>query len=486
MREVHPLPKVDETPAQLTGARVFSKLDAYSGFWQIPLSPSSRLLTTFITPTGCFCFNKLPIGISSAPEHFQKRMSLILQGLDGVVCQMDDVLVFGRDQVEHDTRLTAALQHIEKAGATLNAEKCEFGKQRLRFLGHIVDGNGITADPDKTSAIREMQTPTSVPELRRFLGMVNQMSKFSGNLADLTQPLRELLSKRNMWIWGEGQDRAIQQIKDELSKVTTLALYDPVGESKISADASSYGLEAVLLQESTAGWRPVAFASRSLSETERRYAQIEKEALAITWACEKFSMYILGKQIEVETDHKPLVSLLGSKHLDSLPPRILCFRLRLTRFDYAIAHVPGKYLYTADTLSRSPLSTRGDPELEELPELAMEACIAHLPAGQERLTEYERAQNSDPLCSLIIKYCRTGWPGKTASTKRSHHTERLEETSHYMATFSFTITVSSCLPRNNRRLWRRSMRDTKVSRGANYEPKCRFGGLDYLVRSKNW
>ena len=150
-----------------------------------------------------------------------------------------------------------------------------------------------------------------------------------------------------------------------------------------------------------------------MSETKRRYAQIEKEALAITWACEKFSTYVLGKRFSIETNHKPLVPLLGSKHLDSLPPRVLRFRLRLPRFDYAIEHVPGKYLYTAGTLSRAPLSfSDDDPTQGVLAELAMEACVAHIPAGQSRLSEYEKAQNSDPLRSLVIKYCRTGWPGK--------------------------------------------------------------------------
>ena len=166
LREVHPLPKVDETLAQLSGAKVFSKLDANSGFWQIPLSKQSRLLTTFITPVGRFCFNKLPFGISSAPEHFQKRMSAILSGLPGVVCQMDDVLVFGADQAEQDTRLSAALNRIKASGATLNPEKCEFSKSSVKFLGHIVDGNGIAADPDKTKALEQMKSPTNVSELR--------------------------------------------------------------------------------------------------------------------------------------------------------------------------------------------------------------------------------------------------------------------------------------------------------------------------------
>ena len=160
LREVHPLPTVDETLAKLTGARVFSKLDANSGFWQIPLAKPSRLLTTFVTPVGRYCFNKLPFGISSAPEHFQKRMSAILAGLQGVVCQMDDVLVFGKDQPEHDARLTAVLKRIESAGATLNPEKCEFSQRSLKFKGHFIDDRNLpgprqnnshqeNADPDK-------------------------------------------------------------------------------------------------------------------------------------------------------------------------------------------------------------------------------------------------------------------------------------------------------------------------------------------------
>ena len=185
--------------------------------------------------------------------------------------------------------------------------------------------------------------------------MVNQLGKFTPNLAQLTQPLRELLSKSTAWVWDSAQSRAFDQVKEELSKPTTLALYDPNAPTRVSADTSSHGLGAVLLQQFDGAWKPVSFASRSMSETERRYAQIEKEAFATTWACEKFSNFILGKHIQVETDHKPLVPLLGLKHLDSLPPRILRFRLRLDRFSYDIKHVPGKELYTADTFQSSTL-----------------------------------------------------------------------------------------------------------------------------------
>ena len=151
---------------------------------------------------------------------------------------MDDILVFGKDHSEHDRRLTAVLQ---TAGATLNPEKCEFGRSKLKFLGHLVNGNGIHADPDKTSAIREMVSPADVSELRRFMGMVNQLGKLSPNPADLTQPLCELLGKNQAWLWGASQEQVFSSVKAKLSKLMTLTLYNPAAEAKIHyAMVSSY------------------------------------------------------------------------------------------------------------------------------------------------------------------------------------------------------------------------------------------------------
>ena len=291
-------------------------------------------------------------------------MQKILEGLVGVVCQMDDILVFGSNQAEHDSRLTAVMERLEAKGATLNPEKCEFGKRTVRFLGHVVDQAGIRADPQKTAAILEMERPQNISELRRFMGMANQLGKFSPNLAELSQPLRELLSIKKAWLWGPSQEQAFQLVKEELSRPSVLALYDPLAKSKISADASSYGLGAVLLQQQGEKWRPVAYASRSMSDAERRYAQIEKEALAITWACQKFTNYVLGSKFLIESDHKPLIPLLGSKRLDDLPPRIVRFRLRLAKFDYLIEHVPGKLMYAC---SRHPLQGTGYDTWRDLP-----------------------------------------------------------------------------------------------------------------------
>ena len=148
-------------------------------------------------------------------------------------------------------------------------------------------------------------------------------------------------------------------------KPTTLIIYDPGTETKISADASSFGLGAVLLQQSEGLWKPVAYASHSMTQAERRYAQIQMEALGITWVCQRFSEYILGRRFTIESDHKPLILLLNAKHHDALPPQVVRFRLQLAKFDYVVNHIPGKFLYTADSLSHAPARETGDSDLEE-------------------------------------------------------------------------------------------------------------------------
>ena len=408
LREPYPMPKVDDTLALLSGATLYSKLDANSGFWQIPLLKESRPLTTFINPFGRSHFNKLPFGIPCAPELFQRRMNQMLEGLEGVVFLVDDVLVFGSNREEHDARLSAVLQRLEKVGATLNKEKCVFHQTSVKFLGHVIDEDGIRADPEKTLAISNMEPPQSVSDLQRFMGLVNQLGKFSSRIAEISQPLRGLLSNKSAWVWGPDQERSFVEIKQELTKPTVLVLYDPQAETKVSADASSIGWGAVLLQLDGQMWKPVAYASRALSDTERRYAQIEKEGLATTWACEKFCTYILGRSFVVETDHKPLVPLLNTKHLDNLPPRILRFRLRLAKYDYIAQHVPGKLLYAADALSRAPMQGKGEEELQE----EVEAYVNHvtmssIPATTRRLEDYRQAQMEDAECSQVR---RTGQP----------------------------------------------------------------------------
>ena len=412
-RERHILPSVEQTLAQLKGAKVFTKLDANSGFWQIKLSEKSALLTTFITPMGRYCFNRLPFGITSAPEFYQKKISHILSGLPGVVCMIDDILIFGQSQQEHDHRLESVLNRINQAGITLNPEKCEFSKRSVKFLGHVIDEAGIHPDPAKIQAIQQMKAPTNITELRRFLGMVTYLSKFSPNLSQKVKPLRDLLSSKYEWVWDTSQQDAFDQIRQELSNTPVLALYDPSKETTVSADASSYGLGAVLMQkQSNHQWKPVAYASRSLTATEQKYAQIEKEALGITWACERFSDYLIGMNFRIETDHKPLTSLLGVKNLEELPARIQRFRMRLMRYTFTVTHIPGKDLTIADTLSRAPTATASDADTQfyQDTEMFVNTVMSSLPATEKRLAEIMQKQEEDEVCRQLKQFCQAGWP----------------------------------------------------------------------------
>ena len=192
------------------------------------------------------------------------------------------------------------------------------------------------------------------------MGLVNNSSKFANHLATITKPLGDLLCKGNEWKWGPTKDKSFLDVKHCLVSSPVLALCDPNKETKINADASSYGIGEVLLQKQDEGvWKPVSYISRALSKTERRYSQIEKECLACTWMCERSSDYILSKPIVGDTDHKPLVPLLTKYTLEQVPPRIQRFRMRLMRFDIQERnHVPGKEMHMSDTVVKAVTSRK--------------------------------------------------------------------------------------------------------------------------------
>ena len=328
---------------------------------------------------------------------------------------VDDILIHGRSQEEHDQRVLQVLERVSKAGLTLNPQKCQFSKDRVTFLGHVVDRTGIKPDPDKVRAIAEMQQPTNVSEARRFLGTVNQMSKFIPHMANITKPINELLRKDRAWVWDRQQEEAFELIKKILTTTPVLAAFDPELETIVSADASSYGLGAVLVQKQRDGTlKPVAYVSRSLTITEQKYAQIEKEALAFTWACERLQGYLAGLKFHIQTDHKPLVPLFSTKHLEQLPIRVQRFRLRMMRFDYTLSHLPGKELYTADMLSRAPVDkpSSHDDSLEVQVCAYVDFVVETFPASNQQIERIKEQQKADQTCQQVRQYCLSGWPSK--------------------------------------------------------------------------
>ena len=242
---------MDFTLGKLAEAKIFSRIDCNSAFWQRKLSEDSRLLTIFITPFGQFCFSHLPYGISTGTEQFQKVMTDLLGDIDGVEVQIDDVLVHSKDQAQHNNRLNQVFNRLTESKITLNKVKCEFSVSKVKVSGHILSSEGIAADTEKIEAIRNLASPRNVAEVRSFLGMVNHVSKFADCLASKTKPLRELLKKKNTWVWGQSQDQASTEIKEALTTAPILALYDPNMETKVNANASSYGIGGVVIKAVT-------------------------------------------------------------------------------------------------------------------------------------------------------------------------------------------------------------------------------------------
>ncbi|KAK7088509.1 hypothetical protein V1264_022420 [Littorina saxatilis] len=409
------IPNLDDIAPKMAGATVFSTLDASSGFFQIPLHKDSMTMTTFMTPLGRFCFERVPMGISLGPEVFQEKMKETLEGLEGCSTIMDDTIVFGKTEKEHDKRLNAVLERIKESGLKLNKSKCFFKKKEVKCFGHIISASGLRPDPEKVKAITEMPAPSSVTELRTVCGMLNYLSKFVSGLATLMKPLTDLMKGNTEWHWGENQQQAFDAVKKKISSAQALGFYSPERKTVVSADSSSYGLGAILMQWNGDQLLPIAYASRTLTDAERRYAQIEKECSASVWACEKFAKYLIGlSQFELQTDHKPLVPLMKNKDIDKAPIRCQRLLIRMMRFNAAVVHIPGKEIIISDALSRSPIPHTADDEKDaEAVTAYVDAIESSWPVTENRLGKLRAATVHDPELQKVIGYVLKGWPYST-------------------------------------------------------------------------
>lgn len=211
-------------------------------------------------------------------------MHRILEGLPCVVVIMDDILLWGRTKEEHDHNLSLLLLRCRENNLKLNLKKCTFLQPEVRYLGHILSTEGLRLDPGRVKDILEMEEPKNCKELQVFLGMMNYVQRFIPNMSDVTAPLRTLLHKDIAWVWTDAQQRGYETLRESLANAPVLAFFDANKPVILSVDASQMGVGAVLIQDG----RPVAFSSRSLTEAQQRYAQIEKETLAIVHGCVKF------------------------------------------------------------------------------------------------------------------------------------------------------------------------------------------------------
>ena len=404
LRPYYPMKTLEDVLPQLSKAKFFTKLDAKSGYWTIKLSEASSYLTTFNTPFGRFRYLRLPFGLKSSQDIFQRKIDECYEGIDGVVALVDDILVYGQTREEHDRILRSVLTRSQEKGIKLNKDKLEVGVTRVKYFGHLLTTDGVGPDPDKVSAIIEMKPPNNKSELETLLGMVTYLAKFAPNLSEITSPLRTLLVKDVEFCWDDPQKQAFRKVKEVITKSPVLAYFDPQKVTTLQCDASKYGLGATLMQEG----QPIAFASKSLTQSETQYAQIEKEMFAIVFGCKRFHQYIYGHKVRVETDHKPLVPIF-KKPLFAAPPRLQRMLLQVQGYDLDVNYVPGKEIPVADTLSRNFVADTF-PDLSKGMEAHIHSVMTNLPISDRKLQEIKNESDNDEQFQLLREVILQGWP----------------------------------------------------------------------------
>ena len=347
----YPLPKIDELLDQLAGASVFTKIDLRSGYHQIRVVPEDIYKTAFRTRYGHFEFTVVPFGLCNAPATFMRLMNSILHPyLDKfVVVFLDDILIYSRNLKEHEEHLRLVLQQLRKHQLYAKVSKCDFFRKQLEYLGHDVSAQGIKVSPSKIEAVREWPTPTSVRQVRSFVGLANFYRKFIKGFSAIAKPLTELTKKDIPFQWGAEQTKAMNELKKALCTAPVLLLPDLAKPFVVHTDASSFALGGVLQQDKGHGLQPIAYESRKLNNAERRYSAYERELLAVLHACTTWRHYLFGRHFTLKTDHHSLRYMFSQEKFTG---RIFKWMEQLQQYDFEVEHIPGWKNLVADALSR--------------------------------------------------------------------------------------------------------------------------------------
>lgn len=379
--DTFPLPRIDDLLDQLGAARYFSTLDLASGYWQIRMHPDSVEKTAFTTPHGLHEFRVMPFGLTNAPGVFQRLMERVLAGLnppDGaafVVVYIDDVLVFSRSLEEHLEHLRRVILRICEAGLKLKPSKCHFIREEVEYLGHLITPQGLKTNARLTAAVAEFPRPQNVSEVRRFLGLSSYYRRFVSNFARVASPLHALTRKGAEFEWTNECEVSFQALKEKLTSAPVLAYPSFERPFVLETDASIAGIGAVLSQPQDDGLlHPVAFASRSLTPSERNYAITELETLAVVWAITHFIPYLYGHEVTVFTDHTAVKAVLETPNPSGKHARWWTRVYGSGVKSVTIRYRPGRQNSSADALSRSPQAPSpaagvGQDEFQMLPTL---------------------------------------------------------------------------------------------------------------------
>ena len=383
-KDSYPLPLPDEAQDRLTGSTIFSTLNLQSGYWQLPVNVADREKTAFCPGPGMglYEFCRMPFGLTGAPSSFQRLMDKTLHGFPFVTIYLDDILIHSNNVQVHAQHLKVVFQRLQNAGLTLRGTKCHIGLPSVRYLGHIFSAKGMSPDPSKVQDITDWPTPTNPTEVRQFLGLASYYRRYILNFSNTAGPLYSLTQKNVPFTWDLACNEAFDTLKSHLVQSPDFAypcFHQEAEPFVLQTDASAIGLGAVLEQYG----HVIAYASWSLTSSERNYSVKQRECLAIVFALKQFRHYLLGRSFQIHTDHEPL-QWLSAQNMEGM----LCrWALAMQEYNFTIVHRNGSANTNADALSRLPP-----------PSCALTVALPHY-----SLPELKKAQMLDPIISVVHK-----------------------------------------------------------------------------------
>ena len=381
----HPLPRVDDALDSLAGARFFTTLDMASGYWQVELDEADKEKTAFTTGRGLHQFRTMAFGLKNAGPTFQRLMELVLAGIDSKSClvYIDDIIVFGKTEESHLETLEEVFQRIRKAGMKLKPKKCSLAKAEVVFLGHKVGREGVQPDPSNVAKVRDWPIASKPEELKSFLGLCGYYARFVPEYSDLVKPLREASDKKGPLLWTKEMHESFEELKSRLTSQPILALPTFNGQFTLATDASHTAVGSILSETVEGRERVIAYASRVLSKTERRWPTYDKELWAIVWSIRHFRQYLVGTPFKILSDHKPLLNIPRSIVVENdATGRRGRWAVELSSYDFTVQYKKGKENGNADAMSRRSIDRRQDSQSEAIiseamqHEVEVDTCLA--------------------------------------------------------------------------------------------------------------
>ena len=387
VKDTYPLPLIQSCLDAVGKAKWFSTFDLRSGYHQVVMEQKDADKTTFVTRRGTYRFRVMPFGLCNAPATFQRLMDVAMSGLNLEIClvYLDDIILFSDTVEQHMERLEQLFQRLDQTNLKLKPSKCKLFQREVLFLGHRLSADGLTTDPEKTRTIQEWPTPKNLKEVRSFLGLCSYYRRFVQGFSEIASPLHELTKKNHRFGWTTECEDSFKLLKEKLVSSPILAMPVDDGQYFLDTDACDVGIGAVLSQEQNGCERVIAYASRSLSKSERNYCATRKELLAVVFFLKQYRCYLLGRHIKIRTDHAALRWLKNTPEPIGQQARWLEI---MEEYDYEIIHRAGRLHQNADALSRYPCKQCGAVE-DVIEEKTSTACKIQMgPEGEDQEDEW--------------------------------------------------------------------------------------------------